>query len=513
MAREADPGEGPPAAARPPGPPEGRSGTAPPAAGPGTSFDALVGATLAGRYEIQRRIGEGGMGAVYEARHVVLGKRVAVKVLLEKFHERQELVARLLQEARLASAIGHENIVDVADFGTTDDGRSFIVMEFLEGESLADVVTRDAPLPVERCLRIGQQVASALSAAHDKGIVHRDVKPENVFLLRRGEQDFVKVMDFGVSKAVRSREEGVDLLRLTRTGMVLGTPLYMSPEQARGDEDIDARADVWALGVMLYESLTGEVPFRARNYLGVISQVLTETVEPPSRLRPELAIPAAVEAVVMRAMEKDRGRRYQRMEDLKRDLDRLSAGDPNVGLAPAEGAARDEADRAARRTGPRWHLAAAALVVVAAGLVVALGRGERRAAPTAGSGPVTARARATAPAPAPRAAPPAPAAVARTAAAPPPAPPPAAVPAPDPRPPPAAHAPAEPAAGSPRARREAPSRQKAGPAGRLRGAAALAAPAAPAPAPPPPSPPAAVPAEPAPQGFDRLPAFDRQRPR
>ena len=154
-------------------------------------------------------------------------------------------------------------------------------MEFLEGEALAALVIRDAPLAVERCLRIARQVVSALGAAHGKGIVHRDVKPENIFLLRRGEQDFVKVVDFGVSKAVRSREDGAELLRLTRTGMVLGTPLYMSPEQARGNEDVDARADIWAVGVMLYECLTGEVPFRANNYLGVISQVLTQEIQPP----------------------------------------------------------------------------------------------------------------------------------------------------------------------------------------------------------------------------------------
>src|SRR3954454_24937423 len=214
-------------------------------------FDPLVGAALAGRYLIVRRIGEGGMGAVYEAKHTVIGKRVAVKVLLEKFHSNRDLVARLLQEARLAISIGHENIVDVTDFGTTDDGRSFVVMEFLDGEPLAQLVMREAPLPVERSLRIARQVASALGAAHAKGIYHRDVKPENVYLVRRGEADYVKVVDFGVSKAVHTREEGPEWQRLTRTGMVLGTPLYTSPEQARGGEDIVHRADIWAVGVLL----------------------------------------------------------------------------------------------------------------------------------------------------------------------------------------------------------------------------------------------------------------------
>ena len=170
---------------------------------PDEAFDSLVGATLAGRYLIVRRIGEGGMGAVYEAKHTIIGKRVAVKVLLEKFLAKSDFVARLLQEARLASAIGHEHIVDVTDFGTTDDGRAFVVMEFLEGEALSQLVMREAPLPVERALRLARQVASALAAAHAKGIVHRDVKPENVYLVRRADADFVKVVDFGISKAVK----------------------------------------------------------------------------------------------------------------------------------------------------------------------------------------------------------------------------------------------------------------------------------------------------------------------
>jgi len=294
-------------------------------------FDSLVGATVAGRYQIIRRIGEGGMGAVYEAKHAIIGKRVAVKVLLEKFLTKSDFVARLLQEARLASAIGHEHIVDVTDFGTTDDGRAFVVMEFLEGESLAQLVMREAPLPVERALRIARQVASALGAAHAKGIVHRDIKPENVYLIQRGDGDFIKVVDFGISKAVKSTQgDDAPDYRLTHTGLLLGTPLYMSPEQARGEEDLDHRVDVWALGVLLYECLTGEVPFRANNYLGIISQVLTHEAIPPSKLRPELGISEAVETVVMHAMEKDRARRYASMADVEADIDRVLAGDQNV---------------------------------------------------------------------------------------------------------------------------------------------------------------------------------------
>jgi serine/threonine protein kinase len=341
-----------------------------PAPGTDAAFDSLIGATLAGRYEIVRRIGEGGMGAVYEARHTLIGKRVAVKVLLEKFLTKSDFVARLLQEARLASSIGHENIVDVTDFGTTDDGRSFVVMEFLDGEALSQLVMREAPLPIERSLRIARQVASALGAAHAKGIYHRDIKPENVYLIRRGDADFVKVVDFGISKAVKQggNEEGPDAYRLTHTGLLLGTPLYMSPEQARGDEDLDHRVDIWATGVMMYECLTGEVPFRANNYLGIISQVLTHTVAPPSQVRPELGIPDAVEAVVMRAMEKDRTRRYAAMADLEHDLERLLAGDQNVGLPLVT-------DVPKLAPPPRrWHLGLVAVIALGVGVTFALSR-------------------------------------------------------------------------------------------------------------------------------------------
>ena len=197
------------------------------------------------------------------------------------------------------------------------------------------------------------------------------MKPENIYLVRRGDADFVKVVDFGISKAVKQGgDEGDEGYRLTHTGLLLGTPLYMSPEQARGEEDLDHRCDIWALGVLLYECLTGEVPFRANNYLGIIAQVLNHTPQPPSQLRPELGIPDAVEAVVMRAMAKDRDRRYQTMAELERDLDRLLAGDQNVGFEPVTS---DVNTRGA--SGPqRWPFAVAAAVVLAGGVALALGR-------------------------------------------------------------------------------------------------------------------------------------------
>jgi serine/threonine-protein kinase len=289
--------------------------------------DALVGHTLADRYRLTRKIGEGGMGAVYEAQHVQLSKPVAVKVLRDKYLDRPEVAKRLVQEARLASSIRHENIIDITDSGSTEDGRTFVVMEHLVGQSLAELLRREGALPEGRVLEIARQAASALGAAHARGIVHRDVKPENLFLLDRGGRDFVKVLDFGISKSMKPGAPPTEeSLRLTHTGMVLGTPLYMSPEQARGDDDLDERIDVYALGVILYECLTGEVPFRANNYLGVISAVVNQEVTPVRKLRPEMRISEALEQVVQKAMAKSRDDRYPSMAAVVADLELVAAG-------------------------------------------------------------------------------------------------------------------------------------------------------------------------------------------
>src|SRR5262245_11938339 len=278
----------------------------------------LVGVTLSGRYLVTRKVGQGGMGAVYEATHTLIGKRVAVKVLLEKYARREAIVQRLEQEARLASSCQNEHIIDITDFGTTEDGRTFVVMEYLEGESLSECLARETRLPEQRILRIISQAASALAAAHAKGIVHRDIKPENLFLLRRKDQDFVKVVDFGISKSLRASDEAEEQPRLTQTGMVLGTPLYMSSEQARGDDELDARVDIYALGVIMYEASTGRVPFVGNNYLSVISQVLNEDAKPPREIRPELS--EELEAIVLRAMETERGGRYASASEVLADV-------------------------------------------------------------------------------------------------------------------------------------------------------------------------------------------------
>lgn len=292
-----------------------------PSAGTSALTPDLVGTTLAGRYLVTRQVGKGGMGAVYEATHTLIGKRVAVKVLLEKYAQREAIVKRLKQEAQLASSVGNEHIIDITDFGSTDDGRTFVVMEFLEGESLAECLSREHVLPEQRILRIISQACSALAAAHAKGVVHRDIKPENLFLLKRKDQDFVKVVDFGISKSLRASGEEEETTRLTQTGMVLGTPLYMSPEQARGDDELDHRVDVYALGVIMYEAAAGRVPFVGNNYLSVISQVLNEEPKPLRELRPELT--EEFEAVVAKAMSKDVKERYASANDMLADVTSL----------------------------------------------------------------------------------------------------------------------------------------------------------------------------------------------
>ena len=292
--------------------------------------DALVGQTLAGRYRLTRKVGEGGMGAVYEAVQEALGRTVAVKILRDKFVDRPEVARRLVKEAQLASSIEHEHIVRILDSGATGDGRPFVVMEHLRGESLAEKIRREGALPERFVVELAQQAASALDAAHARSIVHRDVKPENVFLCENEadpSKPSVKIVDFGISKSMAG-ESGDSNLRLTATGMVLGTPLYMSPEQARGDDEVDHRVDVYALGVILYESLTGEVPFRGNNYLGVISQVLGAQIVPPRTLRPELGLSVSIEQVILRAMDRDPEARYATMAALVEDLERVKTGRP-----------------------------------------------------------------------------------------------------------------------------------------------------------------------------------------
>jgi serine/threonine-protein kinase len=346
--------------------------------------DPLVGATLGGRYRILRAIGEGGMGVVYEAEHELIEKRVALKVLRDAFTRRPDVVERFRQEAKSASKIGHPNIVDVSDFGETPTGASYIVLEMLKGEDLADVLSRECALAPTRAVLIVHQVAKALDAAHKKNIIHRDLKPENIYLVARdGQPDFVKVVDFGVAKM--GDIESLGNRKLTRTGMIFGTPEYMSPEHA-GGKALDHRVDIYALGVILYELLTGRVPFEGDNFMEVLAKHGHDPVPPLREVNPGTRVSPELERALFRALEKDPERRYRSMSDFAADLRgapempsilphesvvppqwALSAPPPlpgKVSTAPVESAARRDSS-ALRRLPWRWLAPAAAAVMLA----------------------------------------------------------------------------------------------------------------------------------------------------
>ena len=228
----------------------------------------IVGTVIGERYQVSRVIGEGGMGRVYEGEHIEIGKRVAIKLLHPGYSRAPELVERFRREARSASRIGHPNIIDVTDSGTTELGQVFFVMELLEGHDLAHDLESHVRLPVERAIPIAIQLTRALEAAHAAGIVHRDLKPENIFLVNRvGQTDFVKVLDFGIARSVDI--QGIKEGRLTDPGMAMGTPEYMAPEQASG-KSIDARADIYSVGAIMYEMLTGKPPHEGKNLMELL---------------------------------------------------------------------------------------------------------------------------------------------------------------------------------------------------------------------------------------------------
>jgi serine/threonine protein kinase len=264
---------------------------------PGTLIDE--------KYRIDALIGEGGMGAVYEATHTNLNRKVAIKCLRPEFSADKRLIKRLEQEARIAGSLGHDNICEVTDIGTLRDGSPFLVMPFLKGRTLSELLKEDAPLDSKRVCDIVVQILSALSVAHEAQIVHRDLKPDNIFVGRFGDRnDFVKLLDFGISK-IKGRSEH---LEITRTGAVLGTPFYMSPEQAGGLRTIDNRSDIYSVGVILYQSLTSRRPFEGDSYNEVIAKILTEPFPSPRSLVPML--PQALERVVLKSMERDPAQRY-----------------------------------------------------------------------------------------------------------------------------------------------------------------------------------------------------------
>jgi serine/threonine protein kinase len=282
----------------------------------------LIGAEVDGRYRVLELIGEGGMGKVYLAEHVEIGKRVALKVLHPSYSRMPDLVERFRREARAASKIGHPNIVDVTDSGTTTDGSVYFVMEYLEGVELGSIIEREGAIDVARALRISSQICRALAAAHAQGIVHRDLKPENVFLVTRdGAADVVKVLDFGIAKTTEA--EAARERRLTSPGMAMGTPEYMAPEQAAG-RPADSRCDVYALGAIMYEMVTGVPPYTGDNFMEILTKKATLDPTPPILVRPDL--PAQVSDLVMTAMARNPDTRPQTMETLEYELNKCLAG-------------------------------------------------------------------------------------------------------------------------------------------------------------------------------------------
>lgn len=402
---------------------------------PGTAF---------GSYTVERCVGRGGMGAVYEARHRELGKRVALKALHRRIAEDPRARARFVAEGRAMSRLRHPHVVDVSDHGILD-GVPFLVMEYLEGETLAEVIARDGALSVERAVEVMLPVCAAMAATHQEGIVHRDLKPANIFLSRDGlGREQVKVLDFGVSKI-----ESLDVDGLTATGALIGTPWYMSPEQAEDPRNAHAASDQYTLGVILSECVTGRRAFDGKSLYLVLRNIVSGTMVTPRAVRPD--IPEAFEAVVLRAVSVDISARYASVDELARALlpfaptpSRTSWGpifrasqEPAAEPAPAPPVAApgttldrtpepDTFDTAAIVSPPRRRHAtvAGALALVAGALVLAWWVAVPRPTatrPTSPRVPVAASPAPTRPPPAPPAPPPTPAAPV-VEAAPPPAP-------------------------------------------------------------------------------------------
>ena len=278
-----------------------------------TASGVREGDMLAGKYRIERVLGVGGMGAVVAARHVQLESKVAIKFLLPHMLSNADAVARFAREARAAVKITSEHVARVIDVGTLDSGAPYMVMEFLEGGDLAGWLKQRGPLPVDQAVEFVLQACVAVADAHGLNIVHRDLKPANLFCVRRSDgQLLVKVLDFGISKMAGSVSEGG--MSFTRTSSVMGSPLYMSPEQMQTPKDVDALTDIWALGVILYELITGRVPFDGETIAEVAVRAATAAPPPLRSFRPDA--PAALEAVILRCLAKDRRGRYRNVAEL-----------------------------------------------------------------------------------------------------------------------------------------------------------------------------------------------------
>jgi serine/threonine protein kinase len=308
---------------------------------------SYIGKDIGGQFRILQRIGSGGMGAVYKAEQPEMNRFVAIKILHPKYVSRPDLVSRFRREARAMSHLSHPNTARVFMYGQLEDGACYIVMEYLEGKNLAQITRAEGMLQPARAGNIMVQVCGALEEAHRQGMVHRDLKPENIFLTSQGGiADFPKVLDFGLAK-VTQREMRPGSLILTQEGMVFGTPEFMSPEQARG-QSLDARSDIYSLGCILYEMLTGKLPFDASQPMDYLALQIRGTPIPLGQRIPGLAFPAGLEAVVMRALEKDPGKRYSSAAEfamsLRDCLGDLVREDAIRSVPPAIDAARHQSE-------------------------------------------------------------------------------------------------------------------------------------------------------------------------
>ncbi|MGZ3425960.1 MAG: serine/threonine-protein kinase, partial [Polyangia bacterium] len=347
------------------------------------------GTLLAGRYRIERRLGEGGMGRVYEAEHLELGRRVAVKVMRRKYADQKAMVERFRLEARSASKIGHPNVVQVFDYGTTDAGEGFIVMELLKGAPLSEVIKQQGPMELSRTLLILSEVATALRAAHQSGVIHRDLKPANIFLIRvnADERERVRVLDFGMAKLIDIAAD--DHGGLTQAGEILGTPEYMAPEQAIGGE-IDRRIDIYAFGCVAYEMWTGMPPFSGPNYVTVLAKHMDEKAPRISDVRDA---PPALDQLVARALSKNPEDRPQDMGAVLSALQRVAEDEgvsasvvparaldlpsmPSLGPMSRMSSTKRRFTRMKRRTRNNLVAGAAALALLVVGAIV-----ERRFGP------------------------------------------------------------------------------------------------------------------------------------
>jgi serine/threonine protein kinase len=273
-----------------------------------------AGDVLVGKYRIEKVLGAGGMGVVVAAHHLHLDERVAIKFLLPEALGNPEAISRFAREARAAVKIKSEHVARVSDVGTLDNGAPYMVMEYLEGDDLADWVQKQGPLAVEQATEFVLQACEAIAEAHGLGIVHRDLKPANLFCIRRSDGRLsVKVLDFGISKVTRAGASGADM-GMTKTAAVFGSPLFMSPEQLQSARDVDARTDIWSVGVILFELLTGKVPFVGETFPDLCIKIATQRTPLPTKLRPE--IPSGLEQVILKCLAKDRGRRFQNVAEL-----------------------------------------------------------------------------------------------------------------------------------------------------------------------------------------------------